>query len=204
MGFLSSSVSFTRYLVPKKLEEPFMETVEKALKANAIKEIDGGEDMKSVGFASFELPFEPGAVGHSFVIANYLVFALRIDKKSLPSKVVRQHFIRESAKRLAASGREFLTKDEKKQAKEHVENVLSLRIPPTPSIHDIVWDYEAGVLYFMSTSKAAKDELETLFYKAFGQALIPLFPYTLAERAAGLSKTELDRLENLAPQPFTE
>lgn len=204
MGLLSSSVSITRYKVEGKLEKPVLETVANGLKKNAIQEIDDDVSEKAVGWTSFDKPFKPDFEGSSFVIGTNMVFSLRIDKKTIPQKIVQKHYNMEMAKKLAESGREYLSRNEKKLIKEHVINTLSLRIPATPNIYDLIWNYEESSLWFFSNLKAANEELETLFSKSFKQNLIRLFPYTTADLLAGLSDTDRDVLSKLSPTTFME
>ncbi len=204
MGLLSSTVSITRYKVEGKLEEPVMENVIRGLRKNSLVEIDNEPLEKAVGWTSFETPFLPRFEGDSFIVGSHFLFSLRIDKKSIPAKIVKKYFDAEVAKRLAESGREHLSRNEKQDAKEHVVNVLSLRIPATPSMYDILWSYEDASLWFFSTQKAANEELETLFTKSFRLTLIRLFPYTVADLSAGLSEADRDALSKLNPSRFTE
>ncbi|OEU47379.1 MAG: exonuclease [Desulfobacterales bacterium S3730MH5] len=204
MGLLSSTVSMTRYKVEGRLEEPILETVAKCLKQNTISEIDDDISEKGVGWTSFEHPFKPTFEGSSFNIGAYMVFSLRVDKRTVPSKIIKKHCAIETAKRLAESGRQYLSQDEKNVITESVTSALALRIPATPNIYDLIWSYEESYLWFLSNLKSANDELETLFLKAFGLILIRLFPYTIADLAIGLSDTERDLLINLSPTNFTE
>ena len=81
-------------------------------------------------------------------------------------------------------------------------NMLSLRIPATPSIYDLIWNYEGASLWFFTNLKGANEDLETLFLKSFHLNLIRLFPYTSADITAGLSNKEKDRLYKLSPTVF--
>ena len=204
MGFLSHTVSITRYKVQGKLKEPVLETIANCLKQYAIPEIDDDLSEKTVGWTSFDNPFKPDFEGSSFVIGTYLVFSVRIDKKTIPSKIIKKHCALKAAKRLAESGRQYLSRDEKKTIKEHVINTLSLRIPATPNIYDLIWNYEDSSVWFFSNLKSANEELETLFSKSFRLTLIRLFPYTTADLVAGLSDTERDILAKLSPTNFKE
>ena len=129
---------------------------------------------------------------------------MRIDKKSIPAKVIQKHYALEMKNRLENSGREFLSKTEKKDIKDHVINLLSLRIPATPNIYDLIWNYEARVVWFFSNLKGANEELETLFSRSFKLKLIRLFPYTMATLGSTLSDHEKDAVKQFTPTRFTE
>jgi hypothetical protein len=204
MSILSSSVSITRYKVHGKINAPIIDNITNGLKSNTISEIDNQVSDKAVGWTSFDNPFQPDYEGSSFVYGNYFVFALRIDKKNIAPKVLKKHYTIEAAKRMAESGRDYLSKNEKKLVKEHVLSGLSLRIPATPNIYDLVWNYENSDVWFYSNLKAANEELETLFSKSFNLSLIRLFPYTAAELSSDLSDSQRDDLPKISPTQFVK
>jgi len=199
MGLLSQSVSITRYRVQGQLDEPVLETIVRALKRHAVLDIDNDAEEKSCGWTSFENPFSPEFDGSNHLFGSYVVFSLRIDKKNIPAKVLKKHYSLEETKRLASNGRQFFTRNEKKQVKEEVLHRLSLRIPATPHVYDLIWNYESGTLWFFSNLKAANEELETLFSESFKLSLIRMFPYTAAELDADLTDSERDRLNQISP-----
>ncbi len=204
MGILSSSVSITQYRVEGKLQEPILETVAKGLKKQAVEEIDNETSDKAIGWSCFNDPFSTDFDRSPFQIGTYLVFSMRIDKKSIPSKIVQKHYTLEMKKKLENSGREFLSKTEKKEIKDHVIHILNLRIPATPNVYDLIWNYEANTLWFFSNLKGANEELETLFTKSFNLKLIRLFPYTMAALTSPLSDIEKDAISQLTPTRLTE
>ena len=203
MGLLSPSVSITQYRVEGQLPSPVNEHVTETLKKNMISDIDNDASEQTIGWTAFDDPFQPNFEGSRFVIDTAWVFSLRIDKKSIPAKVLKKHYNMEMAKRLAESGRDYLSKTEKQQIKDHVLTVLSTRIPATPNIYDILWKYEEGRLWFFTNLKAANEALETLFTRSFKLRLVRLFPYT-AGLEAGLSGPEKDALDQLKPTLFVE
>ena len=202
MSLSSNSVSITRYKVHGKIKPPILETVANGLTKNTISEIDNQMPNASVGWTSFEKPFQPDFSGSLFAYGNYFVFSLRIDKKNIAPKILKKHYALESAKRLADSGREYLSKSEKKLIKEHVLNALSLRIPATPNVYDLVWNYEESSVWFFSNLKAANEELETLFSKSFDLSLIRMFPYTAAYLSENLTDSQRDDLQKILPTYF--
>ena len=204
MSLLSASVSITRYKIEGKLKTPVTETVAAALKKNAISEIEDQSAETMSGWTSFEKPYQPDFSGSNFVYATYLVFALRIDKKTIPAKLIQKHFMIESARRLAESGRQYLSRNEKQIIKDRVIEALYLKVPAIPHVYDIIWNYEESALWFFSNLKAANEELETLFIRSFGLTLIRMFPYTAAQLSSDLSDTEQDILLKLAPTSFKD
>jgi len=204
MSILSNTVSITRYKVHGKIEAPIIENIADGLKSNTILDIDNQISDKAVGWTSFDKPFQPDFDGSSFVYGNAFVFALRIDKKNIAAKVLKKHYTIEAAKRMADSGRDFLSKNEKKLVKEHVLAGLSVRIPATPNVYDLVWHYEDSMVWFFTNLKAANEELETLFSKSFNLSLIRLFPYTAAELSSDLSDSQLDELRKISPTQFVK
>ncbi len=203
MSLLSASVSITRYKVEGRLEAPVLKTVAAGLNKNAISEIDDQSVDKAIGWTSFEKPYQPDFGGSAFVYGNYLLFSLRIDRKSLPPKVVKKHVVIESARLLAESGRPYLSRNEKERIQDHVVDRLNAKVPATPNIYDIIWNYEDSILWFFSNLKAANEVLETLFLRSFDLTLIRMIPYTAAHYAADLTDTEKDILFKLSATHFT-
>ena len=204
MGLLSASNSITRYRVEGQFKKPILETVAAGLKKNVISEIDDHASEKAVGWTSFETPYQPDFNGSTYTYGTYLVFALRIDKKRIPAKVIKKHFMIESARRLSDSGRPYLSRNEKQTIKDRVIDRLNIKVPATPNVYDIIWNYEDSVLWFFSNLKAANEELETLFLKSFDLSLIRVIPYTAAHLNSGLSDTEKDLLLKLSPTSFAQ
>jgi DNA recombination-dependent growth factor C len=202
MGLLSSNVSLMRYRVPGQLPEPLMDTITHLLTQNAIVEIDDEDMDQSIGWTSFEDPFTPNFTGSSFVIGSHFVFSFRIDKKAIPSKVINKRYRSEIKKYLKENDKEFLSRNERKQIKEEVLRQLSVRIPATPNVFDVLWNYEKSILWFFSTQKSANELFEIFFTKTFKLNLIRRFPYTAAQEF--LSDIEMDILNKLIPSRFME
>jgi DNA recombination-dependent growth factor C len=204
MGIQSPTASISRYRVEGNLEKPMIETVRRGLKSNTIEDIDKDSVETSVGWTSFHQPYQPNFEGPSFIFGTFFVFSLRIDKKTLPPKLLHKHFMLAGAKRLADTGQRYLSRSEKQVLKEQVASRLMQRMPATPHVHELIWNPEGAALSFFTSLKAANEELETLFVRSFGVSLIRLFPYTTAEFSASLTDSERDILQSLKPTDFTK
>ena len=202
MGLLGATVSMARYRVSGEIEGPLMDTILKGLQRHTIPEIDGEDVEKATGWTSWQNPYQPSFEGASFTYGTYLVFALRVDKKSLPAKAVQKLMAHEVARKLAEENRPYVSKNEKKLIKEQVLIKLCRKVPSVPNIYDLIWNYEARKLWFFSSLKSANEELEELFTKSFRLNLIRQFPYTMAESAQGLAPAQRDCLNQLQPTTF--
>lgn len=204
MGLLSSSVSINRYHVEEKTKDSILDIVREGLIKYSFKEIDEESSDKIAGWTSFNNHFNPDFDDSSFIIDDVFVFSLRIDKKTLSPKIIRKFYHMEMAKQLEKSKRGYLTANEKKQLKEHVLNVLYLRIPATPNIYDVVWSFEKSILWFFSNNKSANEDLEILFQQSFKHRLIKIFPFFKANLLLGLQDAQRDALSGLSPSLFAE
>jgi DNA recombination-dependent growth factor C len=204
MGLLSATVSITRYRVDGKIENPVAEAVATGLMKNTIVNIDDDPAEKSVGWTSFDQPFSPNFEGNSFLFGNLFAFSMRIDRKSIPSKLLKKYVTIETSKRLIKTKQRFLSKDEKKAIKDKVITDLAKRVPSTPNLYDLIWNYEKSDVYLFSNLRSANEELESLFKRSFGLSLIRIFPYTAADLLSDLSDPERDTLISLSPTRFSD
>lgn len=203
MGILSSTTSLTRFKVDGKIEDPILDNIAAGLKNNTISDIDDNPSEQAMGWASFRDPFNTDFEGSSFMIGTSIVFSLRIDKKSVSNKMVNKHYSIECAKRLKELGRDFLSANEKRMIKDNVINKLNLKMPSTPNVYDVVWQYETGDLWFFSNLKSANESLETLFIKSFGVSLVRSIPYTMAMMNPKISAHEQDILNKISADQQT-
>jgi len=203
MRLLSASNSITRYRIEGRLKKPVLETIAAGLQKNAISEIDDHASEKAVGWTSVEKPYQPDFSGSTYAYGTYFVFGLRIDRKTISPKIIKKYFEIESARQRAESGRQYLTRNEKQTIKDQVIDRLNVKIPATPHVYDVIWNYENSVLWFFSNLKAANEELETLFLRTFDLTLIRVIPYTAAHLDSDLTDGEKDNLLKLSPTDFT-
>lgn len=204
MGLLSASNSIVRYQIEGQLAAPAMETVAKGLTSHQITSMDEEAEDRRVGWTSFGQPYRPDFGGSSFAIGDAFIFSLRIDRKRIPSAVMRQQLAASIDRRLSETKREYLTRAEKNQLKEEVGERLLRRLPAVPSIYDVIWYHGPQRLIFCSTQKAANEELEQLFQQSFNLRLLRLFPFTLADGIVGLSDSQRDLLLGLTPASFQD
>ena len=204
MSFLSSTQSMSRYHIEGRFETAAMEAVREGLVQNAIPEMESEYTEISAGWTPFESPYRPDFETFSFIFGTYFLFSLRIDKKSIPAKLVKKEMALEIEKKKEESKREALSKNEISEIKEMVMDRLIQQMPAIPSTYDVLWSYEENDLFFFTTQKAANELFETLFFKSFNLKPIRIFPYTVIEKKSDFSAAQKDKILTLAPLTFKE
>ena len=198
MGLLSGTTSITRYKIEGKYSDSILENISSRLEKYKIKEIDGTTEQNSVGWTEFGNPFNPNFINNSVLFGNFLIFSLRIDKKTIPSKLLRKLYLEKIKNRLKEDDRGFLTKDEKEAIRNSITDNLCIKIPANPNIYDLVWNYEEKLLWFFTNIKSANQALESIFRKTFDLSLIRLFPYTMANYFLEDRIGKIDQLHHLS------
>ncbi len=199
MGFLSSSHSISRYHIEGEFEDQVMETIRNGLLKNAMPPIEREQEEISAGWVPFESPYVPDFEKFSFTFGTVFVFSLRIDKKSIPAKLVQKHMAIEVEKKKEKTGRDFISKNEKAEIKEMITDMLLTQMPSIPNVYDVVWNYEEKNLMLFTTQKAVNEFFETIFLKSFNLKAIRIFPYTLVEKKSTFTAPEKDRILTLSP-----
>ncbi len=203
MGLISSTHSISRYHIDGKFESSAAEEVRNSLITYSIPKLESEFDAISAGWTPFESPYNPDFDKFSFQFGTYFLFSLRVDKKSIPIRLIQKYMAIEIEKKMEKSGRQFISKNEKKEIKEMVMDLLMHKIPAIPSVYEILWNYEEQNLYLFSTQKAANELFETIFFKSFKLKPVRLFPYTFVETKSAFSNSDKDRILSMTPLKYT-
>jgi DNA recombination-dependent growth factor C len=203
MSLTSNSASITRFRVFGQLDKP-LETVLSGLEKFSIdRQTPEDDDDQRFGWTSAQSPYTPDFES-SFTIGSLFVFSFRIDKKTVPGKLVQQKINDTLKRRMAERQDQPLSRAETREITAQVKKMLISQAPFVPNIYDLFWDYESSTVYLLSNSRAVCEKLEDLFNKSFGLRLVQLFAFTIADLTFDL--TDAQRKDLLAQQPtfFTE
>lgn len=203
MGLISSTHSISRYHVDGKIEGSAAEAVRNGLIKHSIPTMESEYDEISAGWTPVESPYNPDFEKFSFQFGTYFLFSMRIDKKSIPAKLIQKYMAIEIEKKKETSGRDFISKNEKSEIKEMILDILMHKIPAIPSVYDVLWNYEENNLYLYTTQKAANEFFETLFLKSFNLKPVRLFPYTIVETKSNFSNPQKDKVLSLVPVKYS-
>lgn len=203
MGFANSSCSFTRFRVLDSMTDEQWNAVPDKLRQYAFQDIDELPEMQAHGWVCFEdmldsqwrtAPPQKGA---------YFVFSLRLDTRRIPAGVIKKHLalaLREEKERMQAQGKNFISRERKKELKEQVLLRLRQRFLPVPAEFNVIWNTAKNEVWFASTQNRMIDLFMEFFLQSFEVHLEQLTPYSLAETL--LDEEAMSRLDRMEPTEF--
>ncbi|MFW6180028.1 MAG: recombination-associated protein RdgC [Desulfohalobiaceae bacterium] len=203
MAIFSTSSSISRYQPVQEVEQDFWTQVQELLLQNAFQEIEDSSQESSVGWVSQESMLDNKWSQASPFKGDYLVFALREDRKKVAPALFRKYYqlaLQEQKELNLEQGIEKVSKAQQKKLKEQVRNRLLSRAMPVPGVYEVVWNTSSQHIYLGSTSARVRNLFEEFFSSSFKLNLEPLNGYFLARSLIQDQKQEL--LESYKPQPL--
>lgn len=205
MAFLSGPVSFQRFFAGGKLPREVDDSFVRALARHAFGASPAGRDGVQVGWIGPGHLFETEIAADRIAFGRFVVLGMRADRLSPPANVLRGYIRMEEEVALRNSGREYLSKTERRTAREaalaradqEARGGAFRRMSAAP----VMIDLEQRVVYLGSAGTAAADRLLQLFRDTFGAYLEAATAETLATRCMLAAKSER-KLENLQPARF--
>lgn len=189
MGFSGGSITFKRFIVqgdaPPRVDEDLLEQLSaRAMGRDSIQTADHTD----MGWITGEHILDSNFTFAKNSLDDGLSFALRIDTNKPPSDLVRSYQRQNEAAALEASGREFLSKAERRQAREQALSRADAearagafrKMKQVP----VFWDLKRGEVYLGATGTTIAEPFMTLFQMTFEKTLIPVSSGELAARWA--------------------
>jgi recombination associated protein RdgC len=190
MGLSSGSVSFCRYLIngafASAVDDDLLEKVnEHAFGRHGIVTSDGIE----TGWIGPGHLFDSTITYEKVAVGRYLVLTLRMDRNSVPAAVLKSYLRMEEEAALEAEGRETLTKQQRRQAKDaamlRAEKEAKAGAFRRMASYPLFIDLKSHILYFTQLGSAANDKLYNLFRDTFDTSLTSLTAERNAHRLVG-------------------
>ncbi len=193
MGLLKGTLTFSRYRLQEPLPGNFNDLLHRQIKRFAFRELPLAGEEKSSGWTSLENVLDTQFEYANYSVGDYLAFAFRLDRKSVPPALLKIRYLEAEKKTLAAKAKKFLSKGEREEIKERIHLELLSKTFPVPSFFDVCWSLSQNWVIFGSFSPKVTEEFEKLFKKSFNLTLSPLVPWdpqhvdrSLAEKMASL------------------
>lgn len=200
---LANSLTLTRYRIIEDVPMDLATTIPDKLKQFAFIEIDATADERSFGWVNFDNMLDMGWTQSPPEKANYIMFALRVDTRKIPPTTLKKHYEEALEKELARNmeqGKNFVSRDRKRELKEQVTLRLRSKTVPTPAVNSIVWDFQANRIYIDTGTSKTCALFEDYFSLTFDLHIEPLTPFFLAMELKG--EPQAHKLENLEPTIF--
>lgn len=176
MGLLKGNFSFARFHVDGKLPQDFLNFINKQIKANSYRETQKSTQEKQMGWVSLTDVLDADFEQANYVLADYLVFCLRIDRKLISPKLFKLKLLEEERRYLAESGKNRINKQTAAGIKEKVSLELMERNDAVPSFYDVCWALQQNIIFFSSLADKVADDFVDLFKKTFLLNLRRLLP----------------------------
>ena len=177
MSLIKGTLTLSKYRVIGSLPDNFKDFIDNQIKLFAFRELSIGESEKSVGWTSLENVLDTDFEYANYLLADYLIFSLRIDRKIISSSLLKLKILEAERKFIAEKGKDKIYREERAEIKERVYLSLLKQTPPIPSFYEICWNVSQGWLLFGSLSEKAKEDFEDLFKRSFKFTLQRFIPW---------------------------
>ena len=203
MGLASGSASFQRYFLSESAPADVTDAFVQAVNDNAFGRYGAASaDGIEVGWISPRHLFASDIAADQIAAGRFVSLAMRLDRNNVPPAIMKSYIRIEEETALEASGREFLSKAERTQAREaarlradrEAKSGAFRRIAAYP----LLMDLDRKIVYFGNLAAGANDKMVCLFQDTFDCALEPATAERLAYR---LLQADPDGIEHA--RPFT-
>lgn len=186
MALLKGAVTARRFRVHGELPEGWRERFRDRLNAMAFREpasstgkeeLEGWVQVHNLLDTSFD-DF------NQWLYNSFAVFALRVDKKALPARLLRAHVDKMCREWAEERGIERVPSAKKREIKEALEEEWLRRSLPKVAITEVVWNLDEGYLLIDSLSEGVGDRIRKRFHRTFGLELQPFSPLDYVKDAA--------------------
>lgn len=177
MGLMAGALSFRRYKVMGELPDGFRDLYIESIGRYVLRENDKARTKDdNLGWVSILDPADIDLHLNKFLYNQFLVLALRVDRKRVPARYLKIMVDRKVREVMKAAGLERMGAQRRKEIKEAVEEELLGRALPVVATFDMMWDIDKMEVWFFATSDAICDLFRGLFKDTFGLELHRLKP----------------------------
>jgi DNA recombination-dependent growth factor C len=203
LSILSASLGLTRYRIIEEVPRDLLQEVPEKLRKFGFVDIDATADERSFGWTNIDDMLDMNWTQSPPEKAEFFAFALRLDTRRIPPAVLKKHTTIALNKELEHNkeqGKNFVSRDRKREIKEQVTLRLRARTLPIPAVFDIVWNPRTNRLLLATTNAKVRALFEDHFALTFDLHLEPLTPFFMAMDILG--EDAAPRLEHLDPTIF--
>lgn len=203
MSILSASLGLTRYRIIEEVPDSLLQEVPEKLSQNSFIDIDDTAEERSFGWTNIDDFLDVNWTQSPPEKAEFFAFSMRLETRRVQPAVLKKHYqiaLNAELARNKEQGKNFVSRDRKRELKEQVTLRLRARSLPVPAVFDVVWTPSANRVYLDTSNAKARALFEDLFTATFDLHLEPLGPFFMAMEELG--EDSVEKLENLDPTIF--
>lgn len=186
MAGLLGAFGLVRYRVEGELPESPLAYLEEKIREHAFREIDDTFEEKSTGLVSLVDMLDCEFKAAPPVLGDYIIFSIRVDQRKVPPATLKKFCQKEEEKRKKSAQVPKLSRAQRVEIKESIQLMLLKKAVPEPKVYNVVWDLNAGAVFFFNTSGKAQELLESFFLNVLKIHVIREIPAITAARMAGM------------------
>ena len=181
MGILKGALTVRRYRAEGEVPTDFRERYQEALNDHAFRDpkqpVPGQEvagwcqvhNLLDTEFSNYD----------KWLYNQFLMAALRIDKRALPGKLFKAHLDKRIQLWLTENERQKCPSKVKTEIKEALELEMLAKTLPRVATFEFCWNITDSWVVFHNTSEGPNDLFRKLFRQTFGITLTPASPLDL-------------------------
>ncbi|MCH7871010.1 MAG: hypothetical protein IID33_04855 [Planctomycetes bacterium] len=205
MAFASGCVSYQKFFIDGakvgEVDDAFVET----LNTRAFGKSGALADDTQIGWIGPDHLFQTEILADDVAFGRFVHLSLRVDRLKAPPNVLKSYIRMEQQVALQASGREFLSRAEKRMAKEaalaRVDKEIRAGGFRRMNSYPVLIDLERRTVYLAALGALVADVLMQLFSETFGDVLEPADVERTTLRLMSGSK-HARAIENLTSVPL--
>ncbi|MBM4364852.1 MAG: recombination-associated protein RdgC [Deltaproteobacteria bacterium] len=200
MGILKGALSVRRYRVIGELPEGFRDRWIDTLNTHQFREPQSPTHKGEVmGWTQAHNLLDTDFTDlNQWLYDRYAYFALRVDKKSVPAKLLRAHLQKRLEAWCKANNRPKAPAAVREELKEALELELLQKCLPRVQTWEVLWHVNDGWAVFTNDAELPNERFQKLFLRTFGLRAVPWSPLDeltgtegLAEALASAGTTDL-------------
>ena len=206
MGAFQGGLTYRQYRVKERLPAQWQSRVLQGVVNNIARDLKPSEEeTRHIGWCDAHFVLDTEITLESCIYNEYVLLGMRVDSLNVPKGLLNIYCEAEERKVRKELKKEALSRYEKAEIREQIEEQLKKRLLPSIRSTEMVWNWESGIVRFFSTNKSLNEEFMELFEESFGLMLIPEYAYTLAQDPTlNLSQEQLRTLDVIEPTPFVD
>jgi DNA recombination-dependent growth factor C len=188
MGILKGGLSARRYRILGDLPEGYTDVFIDALNTNQFREPQSPTHKgEAAGWCQVHnlLDVDFSDVNH-WLYNHYALFALRVDRKAVPARLLRAHLEKRMEAWCKANNRPRVPAAVKEELREALEQEMLQQTLPRVQTFDVCWNLNDGWALFTNDGELVNERFQKLFLRTFGLRAVPWSPLDELSATEGL------------------